>query len=109
MSKYERNSLVFTEPGSTDFPPWTDAQRDAQIQALRDAFCMLAADLATRGVLPIEQVLEAVGRAIPLDKDSYPDRAAAALWLADTIDYIAAKRQSLRPKARRRAAAPRAG
>lgn len=90
MSGYKKNAIVMgAEPGS--MPPWTDAQRDAQIEALRAAYIALAETLQTVGALDMQQLLPALGNLGHAYKDKSPDTYDAVMWLADTIEYNRAK------------------
>ena len=88
---YPKNALLMgTEEGA--HPPWNDTQRDAQIEALRFGFCELVTALTETGVLDAQRVLEGLGQSGWLYADKKPDTHAAAMWLADTIDYMRSKR-----------------
>jgi hypothetical protein len=87
---YPKNALLMgAEEGGC--PPWTDAQRDAQIEALRFGFCDLVAALNASGVLDAQQVLAGLGHACWIYGDKKPDTHATVLRLADTIDYMRSK------------------
>lgn len=83
---------------SADFPPWTDDQRDAQIEALRYAVCELAATLHEQGTLDIQKVNASLGNAEWLYADKSPDTLNAVRWIADTLAYMRTKRA---PRTRR--------
>jgi hypothetical protein len=87
---YPKNAIPMgAEPGA--YPPWTDSQRDAQIEALRFAFCELVSALNSSGVLDAQQVLAGLGNSGWLYADKKPNTHAAVDWLADTIDYMRSK------------------
>lgn len=82
-----------------DYPPWTDDQRDAQIEALRFAFCELAASLHEQGVLDIQQVNASLGNAEWIYADKSPDTLSAVRWIVDNLAYM---RTKLKPRTHRR-------
>lgn len=90
MNGYTKNSIVMGAAAGS-MPPWTDAQRDAQIEALRAGYIALAEALQTAGVLDMQQLLPALGRVGHIYKDKSPDTYEAVMWLADTIEYTRAK------------------
>jgi hypothetical protein len=103
--EFEKNTVAFsTEPGS--LPPWTDAQRDAQIEALRFAYCELVSALNESGRLDAQQVLEGLAGSDWLYAGKKPDTHAAVRWLVDTIDYMRVKIPGPHQAAKSKAARP---
>lgn len=90
MDEIPKNAIIMGgEPA--DFPPWTDAQRDAQIEALRFAFCELAAALHEQGALDIQRVNANLGNAQWIYADKSPDTQNAVRWMTDTLAYMRTK------------------
>lgn len=95
---YPKNALLMGEQEGA-YPPWTPQQRDAQIEALRFAYCELVNALNATGLLDAQQVLAGLGHSQWLYADKKPDTHAAVRWLADTIDYMRSKNPGPGPRA----------
>lgn len=93
-------NAILTGGNPGDFPPWTDAQRDAQIEALRYAFLRLASALHRNGTLD-SAVLQPDLDEAEVWFEGEADTRAAVRYLAETLAYMRLK-QGPAPKRRAR-------
>lgn len=92
MSKtpeFPSNAIVMGSAAG-DFPPWTDSQRDAQIEASRLAWMQLVRALHEQGVLDMH-VVQGNLEMMEWVFSEKPDQAQAAYWYRETIAYMRAK------------------
>jgi len=73
------------------FPPFSKERQDAEIEALRFAFCQLAGALHEGGLVDLKHLTERLGNAQWLWKDDKPQTFEAVMWLEDTLSYMRAK------------------
>ena len=84
------DNAILTGGNPADFPPWTAAQRDAQIEALRYAFLRLASALHRNGTLDTATLQPDLDEAEVWFQDE-PDTRAAVCYLAETLAYMRLK------------------
>lgn len=92
--KLPKNAILIGR-NPEDFPPWTDAQRDAQIEALRFAYCDLAKTLHEQGVLDMQEASASLSSSEWLFEGNSPGTLKAVRWLAGTLDYMRTKQGPL--------------
>ena len=82
-----KESIIMTSDASA-FPPWTAAQRDAQIEAQRFAYLELVFALHRQGVLDMNKI-EIHRDEPPFHKN--PETSQVVDWYADTLAYMRLK------------------
>lgn len=85
MSDTPEHSILIGAPGP-DFPPWTDAQRDAQIEALRFGYLELVKTLHEAGVLDMAKLNANLGNAEWIYAGKSPDTLQAVRRMSAALD-----------------------
>jgi len=71
------------------YPPYSKARQDAELEALRFAFCEMAALLHEQGGLDLQALAGRLGNAQWAIRR--PDTQASVAWLAETLVYMRSK------------------
>lgn len=82
-----KGALAFASEGNV--PPWSDLQKDAQIEALRHAWFVLARTLHNQGILDLKEIQKELENDAWLFQDT-PTRDAADYFVSTTA-YINSK------------------
>jgi hypothetical protein len=89
MSEENIDSIIMVARPS-DVPPFSGERQDAEIEALRFAFCELARCLHETGVLDMQTLQEGLGNAEWLFSNS-PMTLESVRWLSGTLGYMRSK------------------
>lgn len=76
--------IIVTGGPAEDYPPWTDAQRDAQIEALRFAYCDLVQELHRAGRVDAHELADNLDIAPGIFLDSSKD----TLWAIQSLSRL---------------------
>jgi len=89
MAEWQKNAIPIGGDQS-QFPPYTNEGRDAQIEALRYAFLEMAGALHEAGVLDTAVLAGRLGNTVWLHTDK-PRTQETVLHLADALGFLRAK------------------
>lgn len=90
MTDYPKNAILISDDTGM-YPPYSKERQDAELEALRYAFCELARCLHEQAVLDLRTLSGQMGNADWIYADKSPRTLESVQSLRDTLDYIRAK------------------